>query len=74
MTKKKKFLKEINDEEKKNYNNFANQMNNILLKYAKDNDIDLVLDKKNIVISKESIFEDSNCPASINSLANEGFV
>lgn len=52
---KKKFLKEINDEEKKNYNNFANQMNNILLKYAKDNDIDLVLDKKNIVMSKESI-------------------
>ena len=30
-------------------------MNNILLKYAKDNDIDLVLDKKNIVMSKESI-------------------
>jgi outer membrane protein len=48
--------KKIVDELKKNkedeYSNFIKTMNNVLIEYSKKNEIDILIDKKNILITK----------------------
>jgi len=50
--KTKKIVDELRKNKEDEYSNFIKTMNNVLIEYSKKNEIDILIDKKNILITK----------------------
>jgi outer membrane protein len=50
--KTKKIIDELRKNKEDEYSNFIKTMNNVLIEYSKKNEIDILIDKKNILITK----------------------